>query len=142
MRSGFSLLELMIVVSIAGILAAFGLPRARLMLETLAVERAAQEIRAAHMIAAQSAVILGRLTTLELDPDTLRVRAISGTDTIVTWVGVGPRAAGVTLTGPAHRLVYSPLGTTMGASNGTWRVTYGSAGRDIIVSRLGRMRLR
>ena len=76
------------------------------------------------------------------DPDSLTIRTVTGTDTALVWRAPGPRPDGIALTGPAHGLIYSPLGVTMGASNGTWHLAHHSAVRDVIVSRLGRMRIR
>ncbi len=142
MRRGISLPELMLVLVIIGIVAAIALPRTHRLLESLAVEGAARQIRAAHFRAATTAIVTGHPTTLELDPDSLRIRTVNGVDTTTIWRAPGPRADGITLTGPAHPLVYSPLGVTMGASNGTWHLAYRSAVRDVIVSRLGRLRIR
>ena len=142
MRRGLSLPELLLVLAIIGITAAIALPATHRLLESLAVEGAARDIRAAHFRAATTAVATGRLAELELDPDSLRILTITGVDTAVIWRAPGPHAAGITLTGPSHPLVYSPLGVTMGASNGTWHLSYRSAVRDVIVSRLGRLRIR
>jgi len=142
MRRGYSLPELMMVVAIVGLLTALALPPSRRLLEGLAVENGARQIRAAHFRARMHAVAFGRTTLLDLGADTIRIRSISGTDTTLTWQSAGPAADGLTLTGPAHPLIYSPLGVTMGLSNGTWHLSYGTASRDVIVSRLGRLRIR
>lgn len=142
MRSGFSLPELLIVLAILGIIAAMGLPRTRGLLDDIAAETGAREIMAAHIRARMIAGATGRVVLLDLNPDTLRIRTVLGTDTTLAWQSAGPRASGLTLAGPAHPLVYSPLGITMGASNGTWHLAFHSAVRDVIVSRLGRMRIR
>lgn len=142
MRRGYSLPELMMVVAIVGLLTALALPPSRRLLDGLAVENGARQIRAAHFRARMHAVAFGRTTLLDLGADTIRIRSISGTDTTLTWQSAGPAADGLTLTGPAHPLIYSPLGVTMGLSNGTWHLSYGTASRDVIVSRLGRLRIR
>jgi prepilin-type N-terminal cleavage/methylation domain-containing protein len=142
MRRGYSLPELMMVVAIVGLLTALALPPSRRLLDGIAVQNGARQIRAAHFRARMHAVAFGRTTLLELGPDTIRILSISGSDTTLTWQSAGPAADGLTLTGPSHPLIYSPLGMTMGLSNGTWHLTYGSASRDVIVSRLGRLRIR
>jgi len=142
MRRGYSLPELMMVVAIVGLLTALALPPSRRLLDGLAVENGARQIRAAHFRARMHAIAFGRTTLLDLGADTIRIRSISGPDTTVIWQSAGPAADGLTLTGPAHPLIYSPLGVTMGLSNGTWHLSYGTASRDVIVSRLGRLRIR
>ena len=142
MRRGYSLPELMMVVAIVGLLTALALPPSRRLLDGLAVENGARQIRAAHFRARMHAIAFGRTTLLDLGADTIRIRSISGPDTTVIWQSAGPAADGLTLTGPAHALTYSPLGVTMGLSNGTWHLSYGTASRDVIVSRLGRLRIR
>jgi prepilin-type N-terminal cleavage/methylation domain-containing protein len=140
-RRGFSLPELLLVLVILGGLTAIALPPVRTLLDGIAVENGARQIRAAHFRARMHAVAFGRITLLDLGADTIRIRSVSGSDTVLAWQGAGPAADGLTLSGPAHPLIYSPLGLTMGVSNGTWHLTYGAASRDVIVSRLGRLRI-
>ena len=142
MRRGYSLPELLIVLAIVGLLTALALPPARRLLDTIAVENGARQIRAAHLRARMHALAFGQTTLLELGADTIRIRSVSGPDTTLTWQSAGPAADGLTLSGPAHPLVYSPVGITMGLSNGTWHLTFGTVSRDVIVSRLGRLRIR
>ena len=142
MRRGYSLPELLIVLAIVGLMTALALPPSRRLLDGLAVENGARQIRAAHFRARMHAIAFGRTTLLDLGADTIRIRSVSGPDTTLTWQAAGPAADGLTLSGPAHPLVYSPLGVTMGLSNGTWHLSYGTASRDVIVSRLGRLRIR
>jgi prepilin-type N-terminal cleavage/methylation domain-containing protein len=138
---GFSLPELVLVLVILGGLSAIALPPIRTLLDGITVENGARQIRAAHFRARMHAVAFGQVTLLDLGADSIRIRSVSGTDTVLTWQGPGPAADGLTLSGPAHPLIYSPLGLTMGVSNGTWHLTYRAASRDVIVSRLGRLRI-
>lgn len=141
LNRGFSLPELVLVLVILGGLTAIALPPIRTLLDGITVENGARQIRAAHFRARMHAVAYGQVTLLDLGADSIRIRSVSGTDTVLTWQGPGPAADGLTLSGPAHPLVYSPLGLTMGVSNGTWHLTYRAASRDVIVSRLGRLRI-
>ena len=134
MRRGYSLPELLIVLAIVGLLTALALPPARRLLDTVAVENGARQIRAAHLRARMHALAFGQTTLLELGADTIRIRSISGPDTTLIWQSAGPAADGLTLSGP--------IGITMGLSNGTWHLTFGTVSRDVIVSRLGRLRIR
>lgn len=139
---GFSLPELLLVLVILGGLTAIALPPIRTLLDGVTVRNGARQIQAAHFRARMHAVAFGQVTLLDLGADTIRIRSVSGADTTLTWQGPGPAADGLTLSGPAHPLIYSPLGLTMGVSNGTWHLTFGAAARDVIVSRLGRLRIR
>lgn len=141
LNRGFSLPELVLVLVILGGLTAIALPPIRTLLDGITVENGARQIRAAHVRARMHAVAYGQVTLLDLGADSIRIRSVSGTDTVLTWQGPGPAADGLTLSGPAHPLIYSPLGLTMGVSNGTWHLTYRAASRDVIVSRLGRLRI-
>lgn len=141
LNRGFSLPELVLVLVILGGLTAIALPPIRTLLDGITVENGARQIRAAHFRARMHAVAYGQVTLLDLGADSIRIRSVSGTDTVLTWQGPGPAADGLTLSGPAHPLVHSPLGLTMGVSNGTWHLTYRAASRDVIVSRLGRLRI-
>ncbi len=137
-----TLIETIMVLVLAGILCAIALPRMHAMLEVIAVDSAAGQIGAAHARARMQAILTSRVTLLDLRPDSLLIRTVSGTDTTLTWAMAGPAADGIVLTGPGHSLVYSPIGLTLGASNGTWHLALGAASRDVIVSRLGRLRIR
>jgi prepilin-type N-terminal cleavage/methylation domain-containing protein len=141
MRRGFTLFELLLVVSIVALLLASALPRAGHLLDSITVEQAAQRLAAAHARARILAVVQSRVALLLIRPDSVTLRLIQGRDTTTVWTAAGPSAAGVTLTGPARTIVFSPIGMTTGVSNATYVLVRGPARRQLIISRLGRVRI-
>src|SRR6476659_5778119 len=131
MRRGFTLPELVLVLVIIGLMTALALPPVHGLMDSIAVENGARQIRAAHYRARMHAIAFGQITLLDVGADTIRIRSVAGPDTSLTWLSAGPGADGLSLSGPSHPLIYSPLGLTMGVSNGTWHLSYGSASRDV-----------
>jgi len=141
LRRGFSLLELLLVLAVVGLLLLLALPRMASVLDSVAVESAAQRVAAVHARARITALIENRLVVYGIAADSLRVGVVANGDTTWRTAAAGPAASGVTLTGPARRVLWSPVGVAMGASNGTWVLARGSARRSVVVSRLGRLRI-
>lgn len=139
MRRGTSLPELCLILLIVGVVLTIALPRIQGVVDTLAVDRAAQEIAAAHRRARMAAVLESHLLELTIDASHLTLRP-SGTIAPI-WRADGPAATGVVLTGPARTLTFSPVGITVGVSNASFILTRGVARRTVVVSRLGRVRL-
>jgi type IV fimbrial biogenesis protein FimT len=138
MRRGFTLLELVVVLSLVGVLLSIALPRLDRLHDSITVERAAQEIVSAHQRARILAIARSRSTVLTVGPNQLSIQ-LRGADTI--WSTSGPQAMGVSLSGPPRTMTFSPVGMTMGLSNATFNLTRGSAIRAVVVSRLGRLRI-
>jgi prepilin-type N-terminal cleavage/methylation domain-containing protein len=141
MRKGTTLIELLVALAIVGILAAIALPSGAALLGGVLTDRAAHQLMAAHRVARFTAIMRGRLTRLEITPDSLVVRLAGGPDNSVVWRAAGPAADGVELTGPAYALVFTPVGLPYGLGNGTYTFTRGSARCSVVISRLGRLRL-
>lgn len=141
MRRGFTLLEIVVTLSIAGLILGLALPRLGEMLDRVAVTSAAGEIAAAHSRARVVAVTESRVSLLLVRPDSLILLVIEDTDTVPRWAGPGPAAAGVGLSGPARPLLLAPTGVGFGVSNATYTVSRGRAARQVIVSRWGRVRI-
>jgi prepilin-type N-terminal cleavage/methylation domain-containing protein len=139
MRRGFTLLELLLALAVAGLLFGIALPRFGLFRDQLAVGEEAGRIAAAHRRARITAILESRPVVLTIGPDSLciAVDADSGT----TWTEPGPSAQGVALAGGSRQLMFSPVGITTGVSNATFRLTRGVASRTVVVSRLGRLRI-
>jgi Tfp pilus assembly protein FimT len=140
-RCGASPLELLVVVLIASLLLGTAVPMARRAADSAAVAGTARRIASAHLRARMTAIMESRTALLTVRSDTLAIRVVAGTDTLVRWATAGPEAAGVAVAGPTRAMRFSPVGLMEGVTNGTWRLSRGEARRNVIVSRLGRVRI-
>ena len=139
MRRGATLIELVLVLVIIGTLTAIAEPRVRGFTDGLAVNRAAVEIVSAHRRARISAILQSRMVELTISTGALSIRPRGAASD--TWRAAGPAAAGVTLTGPARIITFSPVGISVGVSNASFRLSRGATSRTVVVSRLGRVRI-
>jgi prepilin-type N-terminal cleavage/methylation domain-containing protein len=139
MRRGATLPELVLTLVLMGLVLAIALPHLGGMADSLAVDRAAQEIAAAHRRARMSAILRSRVLELTIDSSNLAIRPRG--DTTLLWRADGPAADRVALAGPRRTLTFSPVGITFGLSNASFKLTRGAAIRTVVVSRLGRVRI-
>jgi prepilin-type N-terminal cleavage/methylation domain-containing protein len=141
MKRGYTLLELIVSMAIAGLLGALAAPRLAALLDSAETSSAASRIAAAVAMARVAAVMRGHPTLMTVTPDLLLVRVVMGRDTAVVWTAPGPSAQSVVLTGPDRPVSFAPNGLARGVSNATFRLTRGTAVRQVVVSRLGRVRV-
>ncbi len=141
MRRGATLIELLLALAIIALLSALAVPHAVGMLQSIATDGAARRLMAAHRVARFAAITRGQPTLLAVSADSLVVRTVTGTDTLTVWRAEGPAVDGVALTGPTYPLKFSPIGLSLGVGNATYQLTRGTANRQVIISRLGRIRL-
>ena len=139
MRRGVTLLELTLVVLIAGLLCAIALPSIEAFTNRLAVNRAVIDLVTAHRRARITAILRSRPVDLVVSADSLVLTEPGAA--VALWRAPGPSASRVLLAGPLRRLTFSPVGVTMGLSNATFRLTRGAATQAVVVSRLGRLRV-
>ena len=139
MRRGFTLVETMLALAVAGVLLGIALPRFTALKQGLEVERAAHEIASAHRRARIAAIAQGRPVILSVSAAALCLTYMGAVAS--HWCAPGPSAAGVSLAGAPRELTFSPVGITTGLSNATFRLSRGSAVREVVVSRLGRVRI-
>ena len=139
MRRGVTLLELALVLAIMGLMAGIAVPRFQRVADSLAVHHAALDLVSAHRRARIIAILQNRMVELTVRADSLAIRTPGAPADL--WHAPGPQAEGVSLTGPTHPLVFSPVGLTVGVSNASFRLRRGAATRTVIVSRLGRLRV-
>jgi type IV fimbrial biogenesis protein FimT len=139
MRQGFSIVELMLVVAVAGLLLGIALPQLSGALDRIEVSAAANHFVAAHQRARMMAIVRSQVLVLSVDPARLAIYP-RGQSTLL-WTEEGPAASSVVLAGPARQFTFSPEGLTLGLSNATLRLARGSASRTVVVSRLGRVRI-
>lgn len=136
------MLELLVVLAVAGVAALIAVPAFSRVRDRLAVESAAQALAGAHARARLVAVAERRHVLLTLAADSLVLHALeTPADTVERWRSAGPSVEGVTITGLPRRIGYAPSGVSLGFANGTYTVTRGGARRQVIVSRYGRVRI-
>jgi len=138
MRRGHSLLEVLVVVTIAAVLLAIVVPRASAVLDRVTVRGAASDV-ATVLGTARSLALAGR-APVAIDVDsvsgTLRVRR--GVEMLFSR-NVG-HAHGVRVRTTRDSIAFGPLGLGRGAANVSILVSRGSAVETVFVSRLGRVR--
>lgn len=140
-RNGVTLIELLLALCIVGLLTAIAVPHLVPRLDAIAADTAARRLVAAHSRARMTAILQSRVVLLSIRADSLTTYVVSGADTVVVWREVGPVEDGVRLTGPTRRLTFSPVGLTLGVSNATFRLSRGGASLQVVISRLGRVRI-
>jgi type II secretory pathway pseudopilin PulG len=121
-------------------------------LATGVVKTAANQADRARVVAAQGAVLdayrqgqaaaaaFGRPAEVLICADSIVVRSIGMADTIVVRRLVGPESSGVAISPRSHSTRFGPTGLAIGAANVTHTLTRGSVTRQVVVSRLGRIR--
>ena len=139
MRRGITLIELLLVLTVTGLLFGIVLPRFATLADGLAVEQAAQDLVGAHRRARMTAILESHETVLTIAPESLVIRRGKGGP--LSWRASGPADGGVALAGGAKEIVFSPVGITTGLSNASFQLTRGNARRTVVVSRLGRTRI-
>ena len=142
MTRGATLAEIVATLTIIGLAAGWAVPYLAAPLDRLEVDNAAYAIATAHTRARMIAILESRYVLLRIDADSMRISLVADGDTIRRWSARGPAWNGVTLTGPSHPMIFTPVGITAGVSNGTYTVRRGDASRSVIISRLGRVRMR
>lgn len=141
MNRGMTLIEALLGLALLAIAAAISVPEVAAHLDRLAVDRTIYHTAAAHRLARLKAVTANKVTVLSLDQDSVRIRVLSGRDTVQYWSHPGPTADGVTLSGPRRVLAFGPSGLARGAGNGTWLFRRRRASKRVVISRLGRLRI-
>ena len=133
-------MELLIALVVAGLLLGVTLPRFGEFRDRLSVDEEVRRLVSAHRRARITAILQSTQVVLSIAPDLLSIRADSGPE--VSWDEAGPTARGVELAGGPKKLTFSPIGITTGVSNATFTLRRGGAAKSVIVSRLGRLRVK
>jgi Tfp pilus assembly protein FimT len=136
-----TLIELALVLVIIGLLAAAAGPSVAGLRDRYLVSSMASTVANAHNRARIHAVLTGGITELEVRSDSLVVRTVIAGDTTVVWAAPGPVAMGIAVSGTPRILLFAPTGITMGFANATFGLTRGTGHRQVVVSRLGRVRI-
>jgi type II secretory pathway pseudopilin PulG len=140
MERGVTVLELLVVVVIAGFMLALGMPRLGGMLDHLAVDAAARDVTVALAVARHIAVDQGLRVRLRLGQDSLRVDTLGGGAWGQYRSRPGPASRGASLSATNPIVIFSPLGLMWGVSNTTVTLKRGSHLETVVVSKVGRVR--
>jgi prepilin-type N-terminal cleavage/methylation domain-containing protein len=141
MRHGVTLIELVFVLVVLGLLSSAAVPVVTGLRDRYFVQAVAATIAGAHNRARIRAVLEGQVTELEVRADSLILRVSSGATPTPVWSAPGPLASGVSMSSAARTLSFAPSGVTLGFANATFVVSRGAARRQVVVSRLGRVRI-
>lgn len=137
MRTGFTVTELLIVLSVTAILAGISLPAMLGMRDRITVRLAAVDTARALADARAAALTAARRTAVHIDARSNTVTVYSGADTIRT---LHLDEYGVRLRTTRDSIAFGPTGIGWGAATATITITRGRASTALAVSRIGRIR--
>jgi prepilin-type N-terminal cleavage/methylation domain-containing protein len=138
MRSGFTLVELIVTLCILSILSAIAVPRAESFLDSMRVRGAVMEIESLFSTARHLAIARGAQVTIEIDSARTTIAVSAGEDTLrKADIGLEHN---VRFAATRARMIYSATGVGYGAANLSVVVRRNSAVDTVVVSRLGRVR--
>ncbi len=135
-----TLLEALVVLATMSILTGTVVQAAAGTADRAAVVQAQGAVVRSYREAQSAARTFGGRVELWVSPDSIVVRRLGGDSSIVRRQP-GPRGSSVTITPTDYSIVYGPDGLPVGAGNVTMVLSRGTTSRQIVVSRLGRLRL-
>lgn len=138
MQRGTTLPEMMVVLTIVGVLAVVTFGRTTGLRDRMSVRAAATETIATFALARRWSVTRATRTAIVFDTTSASVIVKSFDDTVAHRKLASSH--GVSLTASRDSMAYAPNGLGYGASNLTLILTRGTAAETIFVSRLGRVR--
>jgi Tfp pilus assembly protein FimT len=136
--AAFTLFELVLVVTIIGVLTAVAIPKTRRSLDGIAVRGAAGDVANMLELARHTAMNLGTRVSVDIDSAPARLTMRAGADTLRKRDEQAIH--GVRFVASRTPVVYSQLGMGFGVSNLTLVVSRGAVAETVTVSRLGRVR--
>ncbi len=137
-RRGFTVAEMIVVMLVAGVLAAVALPRLWATTDRIRVRGAAADVSAAFAAAREQAVTTRTLVAVVLDTVADRV-VVRSRDRIVLVRTVGD-LYGIELSATRDSMTYDPRGLGFGAANLSVVLRRGGSAETLSVSRMGRVR--
>ncbi len=136
---GLTLVELLLVCVLLGLLSGIATPRLVALLDAAAVHAETATLVSALDAARGAAMRLGVVARLTLADSGYLVEATIATESVVAWRDGGPARHGVHLANAGQPMLFGPSGVAMGAANRTIVLSKGSASRQVVISRLGRL---
>ena len=137
-RAGYTVVELLLVVMIAGIVMAIAVPRGLSMLDRIAVHSAAGDVHATLSLARSLARSGNAAVAIDVDSASGILRVRRGVEILMSR-NIG-HAHGVRLDRTRDSLTYDARGLGRGAANLSVIIRRRSASETVFVSRLGRVR--
>lgn len=138
MRRGYTLVELLLVLTILGVVLAIALPRGMASLDRISVLAASSDVQATLNHARILALAGGTAVAIHVDSSRGELRVRRGAEVVMSR-GVA-QAHGVTMRGTRDSMAYDPRGLGRGAANLSIILRRGGAVETVFVSRLGRVR--
>jgi Tfp pilus assembly protein FimT len=138
-RRGATIAELVISLTVLGVLTSIAVPRAASLVDRVSVRGAAQDVVLAIAAARAAAARRGAYASFVADPRTGRLRVVSGGETLLERDVL--RTRGVRLEASRESVTFSPGALGWGAANTTVIVSRGARSDTIVMSRLGRVRV-
>lgn len=137
---GFTLLELIVVLVIAGLLVMLWTPRAARLIDWLETEAAVRDVTTALAVAQSGAIMQSARARLTVSADTLRIDRLIGLQWTPWWRRPGPASHGVSLAVSNPVIEFGPAGIGWGVSNTKIVLSRGSQAETITMSRVGRVK--
>lgn len=137
-RRAVTIVELLITLTVLGVLGSIAVPRAATLVDRISVKGATQDVVLAIAAARAAATRRSAYASFVADPRTGRVRAVSGGETLFERDVL--RGRGVRVAASRESVTFAPGGLGWGAANTTVIVSRGTRSDTIVLSRLGRVR--
>lgn len=137
-RRGVTLPEVMIALTLIGVMVGMALPRLAGAMDRAALRGAQAELLGALDAARGAAIRLGEPVLLAGSDAVIRVVGSGDTTAIVRRYLAAERP--LVVGGLATPIQFGPAGTTIGAANRTLRLVSGRDTVSVVLSRLGRIR--
>ena len=136
-----SLLEIVVALTLLGLLTTTSVHTWTRFADRVAVEAAQGAVLNAYRRAQSAARTWGRPSEIAITADSIVIRTVGITDTVVLWRAPGPARTGVLLTPASHVVAFTASGLATGAANFTHVLQRGAIRRTVVVSRLGMVRV-